>query len=362
MKIKVDPKQLRKLLSELLPFAKLAKDDKDARTVKVKTDNGLLEMYAGDFKNNHYVERTLPVTVLEDGEAGLEIRQTLDVLTTIDTEVELTIGAGQSGSIRSNKTNLPLRGSVDEVMRLYPPDTGWVTIAQTGQLIAAAARAEKGRRQDDGLYYDIDGICILPTDKGTELVCTDKNHLIAVGGITEHCVSEMIVAQPHLAKALSYYNKKEPIELCVQRPCIWIRQHGKLNVVGMLKGDMFHDYHDILDPDPIVLGGMEQVDAQKIVTLIRKKILEPNPLGLITLSGSDNTLTMCGKYKKYQYACDMEGIELERTACNADGLATMLAMFDGIVTLKYSKKEEQLYLTDDNQLAIIRIMKDFLRN
>lgn len=360
MKITIDANLLKKSLQEMLPFAKALKDEKDAaRTVIFKTEDDLLELYTGDLRYNHYVERKVAAKIIEPGEVGVEIRQALDVLGAVDSEVEIEIEQGQSGSIRTKRTNLPLRGSVDPIFKMDPPSENWVTVDRAENLISAAITADRCRRQDDSLHYDIDGLCLLPTEHGIELVGTDGNHLIAVNTGIPNCVDELTVCQPHLAKALSFFDKKEKVELSVTDSCIWLRQGGRLNVVGRMSGEMFMDYREIIDPNTTELGTMSYDDVTKVVNLVRRRVLEPTPQGLIRLEAKDDHLFIFGKLAKYQYACDIPGAALDTVSCNAEGFARMLSMFDAGIDLEWSSEEEHLYLKQGPKLAIIRLMEDF---
>lgn len=345
---------------EMLPFAKALKDEKDAaRTVVFNAVGDTLELYTGDIRYNHYVERKLGAHVTVPGEAGVEIRQALDVLGAVDSDVEIEIEPGQSGSVRTKRTNLPLRGSIDPIFKLKPPSDGWVSVERAENLITAATTADRCRRQDDSLHYDIDGLCLLPTEHGLELVGTDGNHLIAVQTGIENCVDKITVCQPHLAKALSFFDKKETIHMCVVDKCVWLKQGGRLNVVGRMSGEMFLDYREILDRNPVKLGTMSYDDLTKVVNLIRRRVLEPTPQGLIRIEGNDNHLYIFGRHAKYQYACDMPDANIETVTCNAEGFARMLSMFDAGVDFEWGKEEKHLYLKQGPKLAIIRLMEDF---
>lgn len=348
------------MLTEMIPFAKALKDDKDStRSAVFSAAGGLLTIFTGDMRFNHYAERTVDATVLEEGKAGVDIKQAMDVLSVIDTEVTLEIKDGGSGSVTSNKTNLLLRGSVDPIMKLTAPKTGWVTVDRAENLISAAQIADRCRRQDNDLQYDIDGLCLLPTPNGIELVGTDGNHLISVATGVANCVDKLTVCQPHLAKALSFFDKKEPVSMAVVESCIWLKQGGRLNVIGRMQGNNFRDYHEILDPTPIYLGTLSFDDSTKVVGLIKRKVLEPTAQGLVRLVGSDDTLYIYGKYAKHTYACHIPNINLMPVACNGDGFSRMLSMFDAGVELYWGKNEEHLYLKQGSKTAIIGLEEDF---
>jgi len=361
MKFTVNGKTLSKQLSEMIPFAKVLKNEKDSpKTVILESiSNDTLRLYTGDFKCKYYCERTVPIKLKEAGTVGIEIKQAIDALGVVENEVEIEIAPGQSGVIRSNKSTLPLRGSVDTIMELDLPEANWFQIDSTDRLVNAAITADKCRRQDDDLQYDINGLCLLPTERGVELVGMDGSHLIAVATMAENPCDNLVVCQPILAKALSCYNKAESINICITDHAIWLKQGHKLNVLGRLGGDSFMDYRKIIDPNPIELGILKKEDSTKIVNLVRRRILEPTQQGLIRLTGEDDNLIIYGRHQKYNYNSVIPGIKLPPVSCSAEGLVKMLALFSDDVALKYSEKEEHLYLQTTFQTAIIRLMEDF---
>lgn len=362
MKVKINAELLRGLFSELLPFAKTLKNVETkevSRSAHLVARDGVLQIYTGDFRYNYYGERYVRAHIIQEGEAGIEIAQAIDVLGVLDNEIEIEIQAGLSGHINTGLTTLPLRGSADPIKRIEPPSVGWVTIDKADNLIQAAAVADRCRRQDDDLQYDINGLCLLPTPQGLELVGSDGNHLMAVATNIPNCIESLVVCQPNLAKALSVFDKKHIIQLLISEGCIWIRQEGRLNTIGRLAGDNYPNYLEIVDSNPNNLGILHIDDIGKLNNVIRKHILEPTPQGLIRLYGENNTLFLNGRNKKFQFASRVDGIKLPPIACNANGFAKMVSLFDASIELQWSQKMEHLYLKQGRKFAIISLEKDY---
>lgn len=362
MKIRVDSKDLRSTLGEVSPFAKLHKVDKDvSRTAILKAEAGRLKIHSGSMSENFYVERTMEVEVLEEGTAAVELGQTSDALSALDGMVELNLSRHESGTVKKGDSVLPIRGSMDQVLSMEVPEEGWMRVSTADSLVKAAQVADKCRRQDNDMEFDLGGICLLPTDNGLELVGADRNHLIAIRTDAENCVDGMTICNPNFAKALAVYDKAGELYVKATEDCVWIKQGNRINVVGLLNNGTYVDYRQIVADNPTRIGLIDTEYTGKVVNLIRKQILKPTAHGLIRLSGAEDNLVIQGRHQNFKFTIPTEGIELPAIAVSASGLAKLLNLFDAAVELKYSQEAEQLYLQQGRKFAIIGIERDFFQ-
>lgn len=350
------------MLSELVPFSSTVKRDKDvSRSAIIRTSRNQLIAFTGSLQENHFAQRTLEVETITEGEAGIELSQTIDTLGAMNGKVELNVPRYQSGTVKRGNTILPIRGSVDEILELEIPETGWSMVGQADTLTKAAAVADRCRRQDDDLQYDIDGICLQASENGIDLIGADLNQMIVVKTDAAAVLEGRIVCSPIVAKALSMMDRRDELYIKVEENCLWLKQGGKINVVPLLSGEIYPDYREVIDPRPRAVGLIDTDDTNRLVSLIRKEILKPTAQGLVRLRINNGELEVYGKHQEFKFTCNTGDGSLEPIAVSASGLTKLLALFDAPIEVKFSAQEEQLYLSQGRKFGILAVEEDFFR-
>lgn len=364
MKIKVDSGELRDMLAEMTPFSRKPKKDDPGQPAVMTSKQGVIVVETGDFHKNHYCQRIVSASIEDPGEAGFDLVSCAAALSIVDGEVEIEIRDGESGSIQQNTTNLAFRGSGEKIWTVDPPTSGWSIIEDTKPIVDAARVANKCRRQDDDIRYAINSLCLYPGESGLELVGTDGIILVSAKTSCKTSISELIVAQPSLAAALSTLEQTSPFEFHASGEAVWLRQDTRLNAIPKVAGK-YPDYKKYVDKNATPIGILNSDNLKKLSNVLSRKVIKPTPQGLVMLECSDRELKIRGKFKNRQLTLPIGKATMEPCATAADQLARALSLFKHDAEMFHSStagKDGHLYLRDESLFVMLSLKRNYFKN
>jgi DNA polymerase III sliding clamp (beta) subunit (PCNA family) len=356
MEFKVEAKELRSLVSELYSIAK--PDSKaDVKTgVALELENGLLTLRICDLQGTFYSVRKLNVAEINPGSSVADLIHLNTILSVQKGGITLELPQNDNGVLKQKRTNLTIYTIPHQVHSIDPPvDEKWHYLSEADKVARAIAQANRNRDSEDDPRYAIGGIAIQSSDGYMEVIGSNGNSIsvVTTDMPLELKNQDIIVARPELATTVNTYDKNRNLNICFTDEGIWLKQNERLDLVGIVQ-EVYPNYRDIVDPDPISLGFLERETLLNLKSVLQKNIIESDMYGNIWLHADGEGIKI-GENKEHMQDISCTSLKFDPIKIHTDSFVSLLNMFTGDIDFEINNDSNHLYMRRDEQFAVLVI-------
>ena len=357
MKFRCDARTLRTAVSELTSIVRPDPKTDVRPAVSLGAHGNRMTLRVCDLQGAYYAERELTIENLEvvDWEAVADLAELNNILSVQLDKIELELHT-EVGFLRQGKTELSIPMLPYKVLKIDPPALEqWYFNDETEPIVAAVSKANRHRDPNDDPRYAIVGIAFQNTDGYLEIVGTDGVSLSAVKTDMKVVgMQDILVVRPDIASVLSTYEKGRSISLAVTDVGVWIKQSERLDLIARIN-ETYPKYQDLVDENPVRCGTISNEELTRIKSVVQRGVVGTTDHGCVWLKAVEGHIHVWGRSDKHVQAVPTPEVEFPSLCMMADNLVSVLNMFNQGVDVALSNDGQRLFLSHENQFAIMFI-------